>query len=809
MQQQHTKAARRTGSVRLSTTVLALSIAAANGALAQAPTAAAASGSALQPWEVVITARNREEVAQSVPIPITVVGGDRIARDRAFTVADLTQRAPGLTATTPNARRTGVSVRGIGKTSGNDNMEAAVGTIIDDVFYTHVGMTYQDFTDLERVELLRGPQGTLLGKNTSMGAVKYTTKAPSFTPESSADLETGFSHDSIKLRLSHSEGLVDDVLAYRASIFVDQQDGDIRNVNPAQGGRWHERNRYGGRVKFLWLPTDALSVTLNLDAANTRENSNTKPFMVDPTELSDGTPITNSYSTRLARDYFGGYQPIIGSWTEIDLDQAEPLTTENRGFSLVANLDLGGVDLTSITAARWLKFDAKNDSEQTRFAIARSGTLLDTRQLSQEFRLSGSAGSSFDYQTGIYLLNNQVDTTGRNVYGKDAGAFYANNTQYTQLRNDLPALHAALDNIIVATNQNPETDSVAVFGQVDWHLSDRLTLTSGLRQTWEKKTNDFTRSVSRLDGQALVSTGNATADAIRSSTAGRDIATVEGLAIDDSAVSWLINPSYSLTEDVLLYASIADGQKSGAVSFSNNGDIRNVDPERTRNYEVGVKSLWLDRRVQLNANLYYSTVEDYQNVTSEPDPNSSTGYSSRLGNIPELRAQGIELDANINVASGFNLNLGLAYNDAIYTDWSTATCPRNVPSSTPVCDNTGKQIVGAPRWTGIIGFDYELLLGDSYSAKVFGNHIYRSEHNLEQLLSPYGYQGDYTLTDLGIGLTRHTARGADWELSLVGKNVFNTRYTTSVNDFSNSAPVGYDGIGAQRYVGLMLRASFQ
>ncbi len=786
-------------------TALTLAIASANAVLAQAPSAA---GSAVQPWEVVVTARNRAEVAQNVPIPITVVGGDRIARDRAFTVADLTQRAPGLTATTPNARRTGVSVRGIGKTSGNDNMEAAVGTIIDDVFYTHVGMTYQDFTDLERVELLRGPQGTLLGKNTSMGAVKYTTRAPSFDTESSVDVETGVSHDSFKLRASRSDGLIDDTLAYRASFFVDKQEGDLRNVNPAVGGHWHERNRYGGRVKLLWLPTDALSVTLNVDAANTRENSNTKPFMVDPATLSDGSAIGTSYSSRLARAYFGGYQPIIGSWTTLDMDQAEPLITKNHGFSVVATLDLGSAEATSITAARWLHFDAKNDSEQTRFAIARSGTLLDTRQLSQEFRLNGTLGDAIEYQSGIYLLNNEVDTTGRNVYGKDAGAFYATNAQYNNLRNDVPALQAALDQLIVTTNQRPVTDSVAVFGQIDWHVSDRFTLTTGLRQTWEEKTNDYTRLTGRLDGAPVVSTGNSVADAIRSATTGRNVATVVGQDIDDSAVSWLINPSFSLTDDILLYASIADGQKSGAVAFANNGDFRNVEPEHTRNYEIGVKSALLDRRVQVNANLYYTTVQDYQNVTSEVDANSATGYSSRLGNIPELEAQGIELDANILVSDGFSLNLGLAYNDAAYADWRTATCPRSVPTSIAVCDNTGRQIVGAPLWTGIVGFDYEVQLGSSYRAKIFGNHIYRSEHNLEQLLSPYGYQGDYTLTDLGLGLTRQTASGNDWELSLVGKNVFDTKYTTSVNDFSNSAPVGYDGIGAQRYVGLLFRTTF-
>ena len=174
----------------------------------------ASSGKAKPPVEeVVVTARNRTELAQEVPIPISVISGGQLERDRVFTVADLTQRAPGLTATTPNARRTGVSIRGIGKTSGNDNMEPAVGVIVDDVFLGHVGMTYQDFTDLERVEILRGPQGTLLGKNTSLGAIKYTSRAPSFDPESSFEVEGGVNRSSLKARGSHSDALVGDTVA--------------------------------------------------------------------------------------------------------------------------------------------------------------------------------------------------------------------------------------------------------------------------------------------------------------------------------------------------------------------------------------------------------------------------------------------------------------------------------------------------------------------------------------------------------------------------------------------------------------------
>ena len=758
--------------------------------------------------EIVVTARNRSELAQDVPVPISVIGGTQIDRDRAFTIADLAQRAPGLTATTPNARRTGVSIRGIGKTSGDDNMEAAVGVIVDDVFMGHVGMSYQDFTDLERVEVLRGPQGTLLGKNTTLGVLKYTSRAPSFTPEASIDVELGFDPNASNARGSYSNGIVDDVLAYRASFFTDKQDGDLLNVNPAVGGRWHERDRYGGRFQLLYTPSDDLSVKFNFDTASSDENSNTKPFMVDPATLDDGSLRTTTYTTRLARGYFGGYVPIIGSWDEIDLDMAKPVQTDNSGLSAVLDWQVGPVTFTSITAARRFHFDAGNDQEQTRFAIARNGTLVDTDQRSQEFRFTGSAGETLDYQAGLYFFNIATDTTSRTLYGVDAGAFFAANNQYAALAAAPALLQASLRDVYATTYKNPETDSRAVFGQVDWHLADKTTLTLGIRKTSETKTSDIEKTASFADGSALTSTGNATADAIRAAQLGNLFGKQSGVPLEESSYSWLVNPSYRLTDDVLLYASAGAGEKSGAVQFANaTGAPQNVRPEKSRNVEVGIKSFLRDRKLLLNANLYQTYVEDYQAITSELDPTAASGYSSILGNVPELRARGVELDAAYSATPGLRFNFGVAFNDAVYTDWATATCPRSVPASTVFCDNTGKQIVGAPKWTGIFGVDYERELGNGFMGRVFANHTYRSEQNLEQLLSPYGYQGDYTVTDVGFGFTRD-AGSVTYEINIVGKNVFDTQYTTSVNDFSNNQPVGFDGIGPRRYLGIDLRLTF-
>jgi iron complex outermembrane receptor protein len=305
-----------------------------------------------------------------------------------------------------------------------------------------------------------------------------------------------------------------------------------------------------------------------------------------------------------------------------------------------------------------------------------------------------------------------------------------------------------------------------------------------------------------------VSTGNATADAIRSAQLGASYTDVVGEPIRDGSFAWLINPNFQVTDNVLIYASASGGGKSGAVAFLNDGTRANILPERTTDFELGFKSDLFANSLRLNVNLYQTTVKDYQNVTSYADPTSATGFSSRLGNIPELRARGVEVEGSWQVAEPLSITFGGAYNDGEYTDWSNATCPRSFPTSVPVCDNTGKQIVGAPKWNAMLGFDFEQELGNSgFVLRAFASHTYRSSHNLEQLLSPYGFQEAYHLTDAGIGIATELD-GVETEFSIVAKNLFDTEYTTSVNDFSNNAPVGDDGIGPRRYIGALLRVNF-
>jgi iron complex outermembrane receptor protein len=768
--------------------------------------------------EVVVTSRRREEKLQDVPVPITVLSGKNLERDRIFDIQDLTKRAPGVTATTPNGRRTGISIRGIGKASGNDSMEPAVGVMVDDVFMSHVGMSYQDFTDLDRIEVLRGPQGTLMGKNTTMGVINYSSKAPSFTQQGTVEGEvggnqqTGVIPGAFKARASYSNGIIDNLLAFRGSMFINTQDGDLHNIN-TEGGTYNERNRYGGRLQFLFTPTDKVKFRLNADYAEGRENSNVKPKMFEPATFADGSPRTNTFTSKISRDYFGGYRPIIGgdAWNNIDIGQAQPLPTKNGGVSGKLDWDIGPGTLTSVTAYREFHFDAKNDSDETKFDISRGGTKVDTKQYSEELRYAWSPLKWIDNQSGLFLMHTETRSEGRSLYGQDAGAFYATNAQYNTLNTNANRqfLRSSLNNVFVSDITTPATDSAALFDQVNLHLTDKATLTLGIRESFEAKSNSAEKLARNYDGSALTSTGNATADAIRAGQVGNVYARKDAQDTQEWSTSWLASPSYKINDDLMVYASAAGGQKSASIQFNTgNGTTIDVKPEKSLDFELGAKSLFLDKKLMFNTNLYHTTVNDYQATTSVPDATTSTGYRSQLGNIPEITLMGVEIDSAYYPTSYLTFNFGGAYNHARYTDWSTATCPAEIPTSVQaVCDNTGKRLAAAPELTGIFGVDLHKPLGfANLTGHAWANTTVRSQQNLESLLSVWGKQDAYQVTDVGLGL--FTGKKNKYEVNLVANNVFDTHYTTSVNAFSSNYPVGYDGIGARRYVGLVLRSTF-
>jgi len=746
---------------------------------------------------VTVTARKREEFTQKVPVPLTVLGGKDLARDGAVTLTDFAEKAPNLEVSATNSRQTSVAIRGLGKNSANEAIQSSVGLIVDGVVLTQAGMSWSDYVDLDQVEVLRGPQGTLQGKNTTLGAIVITTKLPSFKPEYTFQGSYG-SRSTFDVKGSATGPIANDVLAYRASFYLAQGDGPIKNIYTPLGGTWEGRNRWGSRVQFLLTPNPDLSarLILNYDASN--ENGNLSPYISDPTTFANGSARTITYSSRLARSYFGGYTPLIGSVTRdyVDLNSAKSLPVRQNGISLELNQHLENFDLTSITAYKHNDFDFQNDFDYTHFNISQlSGTAGNTRQLTQEFRLSSPVGKAVDYQLGLFAHTADSYTLSRTLYGQDAGAFYASNAQYAALT---PAqLRASLNGVYNTTEIDPSSKSLAAFAQANWHISDKATLTFGLRDTRETVGASF----NKISAGGDTVTGNALA--IRQAQQGALYGYVNPADVTDTSVSWLINPSYQLTPDVLLYGSASHGTKSGAVQLDSNGSLANVNPENSHDIELGIKSSWLDRNLFINVNAYQTNISNYQSTATVVSNTSSTGYASRLTNVGGVQIRGVEIDSVWTPNHSLRLNLGAAYNQANYSSYANATCPVELNVVTP-CDFTGKQVANAPRITANLGVDYKHSLSNGSVVHVFLSDVFRSRANLSTTLSAYTWQGAYNVVNGGFGIIFPDGKS---ELNFVGRNLFDKRYAINLGQYSNSAGVS-EFYGDPRYVGISFKTKF-
>jgi iron complex outermembrane receptor protein len=775
--------------------------------------------------EVTVTSRRKEEKLQEVPIPIAVIGGEQMKRDNIVSVQDFSRRVPNLGVTNTNARQTSIALRGLGKNAGNESMESSVGVMIDNVWQSWVGSTWVNFADIDHVEVLRGPQGTLQGKNSNLGLINVVSQAPSYKSSYYADGFAG-NRNSLQGKFGATGTILPGLLAYRASGYIDKRDGFVENLDIAvTDGKLQETESLGGRLQFLLTPSDDLSARFILDRTASTQSMSVNPNMLDPATFADGTARTTTYSSRLGRDWFNVFarsgQPItvIGDPRKVAQDDKQKSRADSEGVSAEINWDVLGHRFTSVSAYRNALFEPHHDGDRSVADIMRiGGVTVDNEQWSQEFRIASREPGPIDYQAGIFTMRSVADTFSQNHYGDDAGAFYASNAQYNRLNSTAVGrqmMSASLREVMDTAYLNPATDSYAGYGQLNWHITDAATLTLGLRNTFEQRSNagnhfalggeDLAALASRIGASA---SNLADARAVRSGQIKQDWV-AERQGFDQNSQNWLVNPSYKITDDIMAYFSVAGGQKSGAAQFNaNTGAVENVDPEDVMDYELGIKSSWLDRKLVVNLNLYQTDVEGFQSQLVFPDEDRPGQFRTRLGNIEGIQLRGIELETSYDVTPGLNLFLNGSYNHAVYTDFRNAPCPPENPA--PMCDQTGQTLPNAPAFTANFGFDYRVPfgfgVGDDYGLQwhAFMVDSFKSAANYNASLSESGKQPAYHVTDGGIGLG---TKNGKYNLDLVGRNIFDTIYLTNSSNWSSTG-ASTGTFGDARYYGVHFRAKF-
>ncbi len=762
--------------------------------------------------EIVVTARRRAETVQQVPIAMSVIGGTTLADTGAYNVNRLTQLQPTLQFYSTNPRNSAANIRGLGAPFGltNDGIEQGVGIYVDGVYYSRIASATFDFTDTERIEILRGPQGTLYGKNTTAGAINITTRKPSFTPEARVELTTG-NLDFIQAKASASGPIVDGKLAARLSASVTSRRGTIRNT--VLGGYANAQDNQSVRGQLLWTPTDNLDLTLYGDYGHQDPNCCAQIYVRTGTTQR---PLTRQYAALAAA--FGYAPPSTNAFDRLtDLDTPLRAKQELGGVSLVGNLNLGGATLTSVSAWRFWDWDPSNDRDFTGLPITTvSANPSQQRQWSQELRVASNGKRAVDYVAGLFYFHQTIDTQGLQVQGPAASRFLLNPTSAN-------ASNPAVLNGLTARNTIGFTNtSAAVFGKLTWHITDALSIAPGARVNYDKKTGDYVSVVT-------TGTGSTTLNADQ-----RGVLAPQSYQpdFDDWNVSGDVTIAYDFARDVHGYATYARSYKSGGINLSglpldrDNNPIlaaAQVKPEQVNHYEVGLKTQWLDRRITANLAAFWTDIADYQATVTNGQLGVLRGY---LANAEAVRTRGIELDTAFRPTERLNLYANAAYTDAKYVRFTDAPCPPELSGGTApatgqqtspagtaggvspsACDVSGQRLPGISKWAFSYGAEYALpaKIGDTDGNAYLGyDGSYRSRFSSNPSPSAYTYIDGYSISNFRLGYRAD----AGWNAFLWLRNAFDQNYYELLATQSGNTGLIVGQPGDPRTYGVTVSASF-
>lgn len=726
---------------------------------------------------VTVESRRRSEDAQQVPTAMSVLGAQTLEEQRLYRLQDLQQAMPSVNVAFMHARQSSLSIRGLGNNPASDGLEGSAGIYLDNVYLGRPGMAVFDLLDVEQIELLRGPQGTLFGKNTTAGVLNITTRRPSSTPQGSFASSMG--EDGYSQNQASFSGPLNDSLSGRIAAYKTYENGYVKNQ--FDGHTLGGGVRQGVRGQLLFQPNDDFNVRWLADYHEEDSSAGTRSL------FSTGPTINgvNRYQQRAAAV---GATLVDGRRVNLDADQN--VTVFQGGTSLEANWNLpGDFTLTSISAYRWWDFTPRNDDELNVDVMDNVGQSARDKQYSQEIRLASPVGEHFNYVLGAYYFRQEMSNKVFTDYGPLADTW-----------NGTP--QGALNNVTSIGHGDVDTDSFATFAQGTWHLTPQVDFSLGVRGTYERKLAQVTRN-------APVG-GVAVSGAAAAARAGRLGAYDSGdLSLYSFSPSALASLAWHVSDQVLAYASLSHGEKSGGVNLSvasapvAGADSLLIGSERANDAELGIKTTLLDQRLLLNANLFWTVVNGYQ--TNAYDDVNLTSYLTNAGTV---RSRGVEVDSSWRPISGLTINLNGAFNDVRYLSYDDAPCPAEValrPGAPAACDLSGHAVVGASKWVFNSNASYQWSLHNGLQPYVNGSYAWRShavgtvDDSRDAQLPGYG------LVNLSSGVRGDWGKG-QWDVSLWLKNAFDKTYYTTLWNSPNGAYTGV--LGTPRTLGMTARYDF-
>lgn len=677
--------------------------------------------------EIVVTAARREQSFSDVPMAISALSAEALRDAGINEFEDLATQMPSLEVeSNTNPFVTSVRVRGMGNLANIPNFEPAVGLFIDGAYRSRSGVAMGDLLDVERIEILRGPQSVLYPKNVTAGVVSVITQRP--TDEFSVWGGASAGNFNYWQLQGGVNGALSDSARARLAMVASDRDGAFEDlVNGTQSGGF-SRASVRGQVEFDLGERAGLRL---IAGYSDKEGDCCSP------DVLLGT-TSRTFMTALRRPSDTDPLNRVTAYSD-------PYRFEGTQYDLLAELtyDLGWADLTATTSFDRFDFKAQIDSEQSALTAVTFIDRQDSKSFGQEIRLASQGEGSLSWMTGAYFFDNDFIR----------GSLSADEPTVTLGPDIIPLPLVGTTNDQSSFRSINETRHWSLFGQADWQLTPRTRLSAGVRYIDERKSLDArsTQRVAALPSFASTTTVPVPVVAERNT---------DGL-------SWNVSALFEFSDDITAYATVAEGFKAGGY----NGDwdatgtltapLREFADEEVLNAEVGLKSRFWDDRATLNLSVFRSEFDQFQNA-------SFLGTNFLIRNAETVRTQGVEIDGRVRPLAGLSIDYAVTYLDTEYDKFTQGACyfgrtPTNLAART--CDLSGQTLPNAPRWRSNLGLQFERSLA-SGTGFVRADWAYSSEQNVDTALDPRAVQGSYSLLSARLGW-----RNERYSVSLWGENL--------------------------------------
>lgn len=714
--------------------------------------------------EVTVSSRRRKEVVQDVPISISVLNVSQLENSGSFNVNRVKELVPSVQLYSSNPRNTTLNIRGLGSTFGltNDGIDPGVGFYVDGVYYARPAATTMDFIDIEQIEVLRGPQGTLFGKNTTAGAFNVSTRKPLFSTGANFELSFG-NFGFVQAKASVTGPLIKEKLAARLSFTGTNRNGTVKNV--VTDKYTNTLNNIGVRAQFLYQPTSKVDLTLVGDYTSQRPDGFAQVVAgVVQTQRAgyrqfDSIIADLGYSLP-SRDPFD---------REIDHDTPWKSDQDMAGVSLNADVKIGPGKLTSTTAWRYWNWAPSNDRDFTGLqALRLSQAPSKHHQWSQEFRYSGQFARNLSGVAGLFAFGQYLNSSPFHTEeaGKDQWRFSQNSASALW---QTPGL---LDGYGIKTYQKFNNFSAAVFSQLDWTVFGRLSILPGIRVNFDQKEVDF-----RRETYGGLQTEDAALLAIKKSVYSNQQFNVNVSKVN---VSGQFTLSVKAHDRVRIFTTYSLSFKPVGLNLGGlpnmNGepmtDLAVVKPELVHHVELGLKSQPFKGGL-LNFTMYSTEVKDYQTLVQAPDLSVNRGY---LANAERVRVFGAELDLSYRFKKIISVNGAVSYTNGRYVKFTNAPPPLEETGGATFKDISGAKLPGISEWSGALGVESALqskLLGQAGEFFIGVDVSFRTNFSSSPSPSTYLNIDGYALLNGRIGFQAQKGFSLFiWSRNLTNQNYF-------------------------------------